>query len=206
MPEGEAPDGLPGPAAIMPEMHALRARRGHERRGVLALQDDDVGLDPGRVDADRLGDLVLVLNIRVLLGHDLADLLYRLGEELLEDNDVSALPLGRTEIDGDDVYVTVMEAEPTPGEGRAFETQSRYMDLQMDLEGAELCEVALGDVEEAEPYDEEKDFALWNGAASAALVLGEGRFAVFMVEEPHKPAIKAQGCDKVTKAVFKIAY
>lgn len=41
----------------------------------------------------------------------------------------------------------------------------------MDLEGAELCEVALGDVEEAEPYDEEKDFALWNGAASAALVL-----------------------------------
>lgn len=57
-----------------------------------------------------------------------------------------------------------------------------------------------------EPYDEEKDFALWNGAASAALVLGEGRFAVFMVEEPHKPAIKAQGCDKVKKAVFKIAY
>ena len=116
--------------------------------------------------------------------------------DFIEDNDVSALPLGRTEIDGDDVYVTVMEAEPTPGEGRAFETHSRYMDLQM----------ALGDVEEAEPYDEEKDFALWNGAASAALVLGEGRFAVFMVEEPHKPAIKAQGCDKVKKAVFKIAY
>ena len=116
--------------------------------------------------------------------------------DFIEDNDVSALPLGRTEIDGDDVYVTVMEAEPTPGEGRAFETHSRYMDLQMDLEGAELCEVALGDV----------DFALWNGAASAALVLGEGRFAVFMVEEPHKPAIKAQGCDKVKKAVFKIAY
>ena len=115
-------------------------------------------------------------------------------------------PVPKPEIDGDDVYVTVMEAEPTPGEGRAFETHSRYMDLQMDLEGAELCEVALGDVEEAEPYDEEKDFALWNGAASAALVLGEGRFAVFMVEEPHKPAIKAQGCDKVKKAVFKIAY
>ena len=42
-------------------------------------------------DADRLGDLVLVLDIRVLLGHDLADLLYRLGEELFEDDDVSGL-------------------------------------------------------------------------------------------------------------------
>ena len=51
--------------------------------------------------------------------------------DFIEGNDVSALPLGRTEIDGDDVYVTVMEAEPTPGEGRAFETHSRYMDLQM---------------------------------------------------------------------------
>ena len=76
----------------------------------------------------------------------------------------------KTDVYKRQVYVTVMEAEPTPGEGRAFETHSRYMDLQMDLEGAELCEVALGDVEEAEPYDEEKDFALWNGAASAALV------------------------------------
>ena len=109
-------------------------------------------------------------------------------------------------IEDNDAPVPPPAAAPTSGAGRAFETHSRYMDLQMDLEGAELCEVALGDVEEAEPYDEEKDFALWNGAASAALVLGEGRFAVFMVEEPHKPAIKAQGCDKVKKAVFKIAY
>ena len=81
--------------------------------------------------------------------------------DFIEDNDVSALPLGRTEIDGDDVYVTVMEAEPTPGEGRAFETHSRYMDLQMDLEGAELCEVALGDVEEAEPYGTEPPAPRW---------------------------------------------
>lgn len=126
--------------------------------------------------------------------------------DFIENTDIAALPLGRTEIDGDNVFVNVMEAEPTPGEGRGFETHSRYMDLQMDLDGTELCEVALGDMEEAESYDEEKDFALWNGATSAALVLGEGRFAVFMVEEPHKPTIKAQGCDKVKKAVFKIAY
>ena len=36
--------------------------------------------------------------------------------DFIEDNDVSALPLGRTEIAGDDVYVTELEAEPTPGE------------------------------------------------------------------------------------------
>ena len=126
--------------------------------------------------------------------------------DYIENNDISALPLGRTEIDDDKVFVTVMEAEPTPGEGRTFETHSRYMDLQMDLDGVELCEVALGDMEPVCAYDEEKDMATWNGAVSAGLVLGEGRFAVFMVEEPHKPTVKAEGCDKVKKAVFKIAY
>lgn len=124
----------------------------------------------------------------------------------IEETDLQALPLGRTDIDGDLVYVTVMEAEPTPGEGRTFETHTRYMDLQMDLDGVELCEVALGEVTEAEPYDEERDCAAYHGNTSAAMVLGEGRFAVFMVEEPHKPTIKAEGCEKVKKAVFKIAY
>lgn len=124
----------------------------------------------------------------------------------LTENDLAALPLGRTDIDGDNVYLTVMEADTTPSEGRSFETHSRYMDLQTDIDGVELCEVALGEVTPAQPYDTERDFALWNGSVSAAMVMGEGRFAVFMVEEPHKPAIKAEGCSKVKKAVFKIAY
>ncbi|MEG0768948.1 MAG: YhcH/YjgK/YiaL family protein [Ruthenibacterium sp.] len=124
----------------------------------------------------------------------------------LTENDVAALPLGRTDIDGDKVYVNVMEVQPTPTEGRAFETHSRYMDLQMDLEGVELCEVALGETTVATPYDEAKDFAEYHAQTSAAMVLGAGRFAVFMIEEPHKPTIKAEGCDKVKKAVFKIAY
>ena len=61
-------------------------------------------------------------------------------------------------------------------------------------------------MEEAAPYDEENDIAFWKGDLSAALILGEGRFVVFMVEEPHKPAIRAEGCGHVRKAVFKIRY
>ncbi len=124
----------------------------------------------------------------------------------IEGGGLNALPEGRTEIDGDAVYVLVSQAEPSPGEGRPFETHSRYMDLHIDLAGAELCEVALGDLREEAPYQEQTDAALWQGDTSAALVLGEGRFAVFMVEEAHKPLIKAQGFDTVKKAVFKIAY
>lgn len=124
----------------------------------------------------------------------------------IEEHDLAKLPLGKTVIDGENVFVTVMEVQPTPSEGRAFETHSKYMDLQLDLDGVELCEVALGELSEEAPYDAEKDIALYHGETSAAMVLGEGRFAVFMVEEPHKPTIKAEGHDKIKKAVFKIAY
>lgn len=124
----------------------------------------------------------------------------------IEEHDLNELPEGRTEIDGENVFVNVSRPEAQPSEGRAFESHSRYMDLQIDLEGTELCEVALGAMTEAAPYDAEQDFALWNGDVSCAMVLGTGRFAVFMVEEAHKPCIKAEGSGPLKKAVFKIAY
>ncbi len=126
--------------------------------------------------------------------------------EYIESHDLNELPIGKTEIDGANVFVNIQEVEPSIGDGRSFETHSNYMDLQLDLEGVELCEIALGEVALDKPYDIETDFASWTGDTSAALVLGPDRFAVFMVEEPHKPCIKAEGCDKVKKAVFKIAY
>lgn len=126
--------------------------------------------------------------------------------DFIENNDLAELPLGRTDIDGDDVYVNVTELETLPAEGRHYETHSRYMDLQTDIEGMELCEVTLGDVEAVQEYSEEEDYALWDGNTCAALVLDDTRFAVFMVEEAHLPGIRAEGCDKVKKAIFKIAY
>lgn len=124
----------------------------------------------------------------------------------IESHDLGALADGRTEIDGERVFVTVAETAPQPREALHFETHTNYMDLHVDLAGTELCEVALGDVRAAGPYSEETDSALWDGEMSAALVLGPGRFAVFMAEEPHRPGIRARGSDRVKKAVFKIAY
>ncbi|MBP8855218.1 MAG: YhcH/YjgK/YiaL family protein [Oscillospiraceae bacterium] len=122
----------------------------------------------------------------------------------IEEHDLSSLPLGKTVIDGDNVFVNVMEAVPKPTEELNFETHSVYMDLQMDIEGLELFETALGDTEELTPYSAETDFALWRADTSCAGILGVGRFVVFLTEEPHKPTIAAAGCDKVKKCVFKI--
>ena len=121
------------------------------------------------------------------------------------EHDLSELPLGRTEIDGDKVYVVVSECDTRKSEDAHFETHSTYMDLQLDLEGVELFEVSLSDLQEVTPYDEQSDAALYDADLSCASVLGQDRFVIFMTEEAHKPGVRAVGCDRVKKAVFKIA-
>lgn len=119
-------------------------------------------------------------------------------------NDLNTLPLGKTQIDGDKVFVNVSEMETIPGEKASFEMHQDYIDLQMDLDGTELFEVAFGETKITKPYDSTTDSCLLDAVTSCAGMLCPGRFILFQAMEPHKPAIRAQGCDKVKKLVFKI--
>ena len=51
-------------------------------------------------------------------------------------HDLSDLPLGRTEVDGENVFINVMEADLSPDSTR-LEYHKKYADLQIDLTGGE---------------------------------------------------------------------
>ncbi len=51
-------------------------------------------------------------------------------------HDLSDLPLGRTEVDGGNVFINVMEADLSPDSTR-LEYHKKYADLQIDLTGGE---------------------------------------------------------------------
>lgn len=124
--------------------------------------------------------------------------------EFLDNTDLSDLPLGRTDIDGDNVYALVSETDAVKSDDKDFELHSRYMDIHIDLEGCEIIEFALGSLTEKAPYDESQDFALFAADLSCACVMGEGRFCVCMTEEPHKPLVAAAGTEKLKKCVIKV--
>ena len=50
--------------------------------------------------------------------------------------DLYDLPLGRTEVDGENVFINVMEADLSPDSTR-LEYHKKYADLQIDLTGGE---------------------------------------------------------------------
>ena len=118
-------------------------------------------------------------------------------------HDLSALPNGRTEVDGDEVFINVMDAALHPDAGYHPEYHKLYADLQIDLTGSEHLGWASEGTEQGE-FDEKNDFGLRTGPEHCGMTLGGGRFAVFFPGELHKPSCKTPGCDHVRKAVVKI--
>ena len=57
--------------------------------------------------------------------------------EFLAAHPLDSLPLGRTEVDGDEVFINVMDADLKPHTGSHAEYHRLYADLQIDLTGGE---------------------------------------------------------------------
>ena len=66
--------------------------------------------------------------------------------------DLNTLPLGRTEVDGDTVFINVMDAELHPNEGSHPEYHRIYADLQIDLTGSEGWGYETAPGTEVKPY------------------------------------------------------
>lgn len=121
----------------------------------------------------------------------------------LNSHTLDALENGRTIIDGENVFVNVMDADLRDAEGAAFEYHRRYADLQIDLSGGEHWGWASEGKREGE-FSTESDVGFASGPEHAGGELGEGRFVIFFPGELHKPSCKSEGCDHVRKAVVKI--
>jgi YhcH/YjgK/YiaL family protein len=127
--------------------------------------------------------------------------------EYLSRTDLASLPLGRTDIEGDDVYVMMSEGETKPPEQVKFEAHRRYIDIQLVVRGQEAIGVApvsaLGTVE---PYDPAKDIEFFAvPAISETLALHAGDFAVFAPGDGHRPSLHLDGPHVSRKAVVKVS-
>ena len=116
-------------------------------------------------------------------------------------HDLSDLPLGRTEVDGENVFINVMEADLSPDSTR-LEYHKKYADLQIDLTGGEGWGYTNEPGEEVGEYT--VDCGFQDSASVVSGALGEGRFVLFFPTELHKPGLVQDGCANVRKAVVKI--
>lgn len=121
----------------------------------------------------------------------------------LEHHDLAALSPGRCPVEGEKVFINVMDADLRDAAGAAFEYHRRYADLQIDLTGSEHWGWAADGTPQGS-FDAAGDCGFAVGPEQAGGALGGGRFALFFPGELHKPSCRTPGCDRVRKAVVKI--
>ncbi len=123
--------------------------------------------------------------------------------DFLASTDLDSLPLGRTDVDGDRVFVNVMEAVTKPSEEGLFEWHEDYLDIQIDLVGSEVVETTFAAGEVVRPY--EPDCGQCRGIPTASVTLGERTFTICMARELHKPGVAVDGIPApIKKCVVKV--
>lgn len=131
---------------------------------------------------------------------------FRRAFEYLTTTDLSTLPAGRYEIDGDNVYLMIQEPTLKPWEEGSWEAHRNYADIQLVLEGCECIGfVCVEDAPVMTPYVPEKDILFYQEMPGSAATVHAGEMMVLFPSDAHRPCIRVDGGpDAVRKAVVKV--
>ena len=127
--------------------------------------------------------------------------------EFLLTHNLDELPLGKTEIDGDNVFMNVMEIETVQPSEKDYEAHKIYADIHIVIAGTESIAVApLEQCVLKGEFDYDIDFGAYiNPGEETWVTLHAGDFMVTPSSDAHKPGctLKKSG-SKLKKAVMKV--
>lgn len=124
--------------------------------------------------------------------------------DYITSHDLTTMEVGKYEILGTDVNLSVMEKESKDIATTPFELHKKYLDIHIDITGCEIIETGdMGDVTD-EVFDEVKDFGTVKCSTKVVNYLAPGDFYICMLDEPHKPLCAVDEKILVKKCVFKV--
>lgn len=122
----------------------------------------------------------------------------------IENADFKDLPMGKHEIEGNDLFVIFKEYDTKPVDGKLLEAHREYIDVQYIVEGAEQMGVTMhtGQVPKKQ-YDAVDDYMLFDERYDI-ITVNKGMFAIFFPDDIHMPDITTGEPSNVKKAIFKV--
>ena len=120
------------------------------------------------------------------------------------DNDLLSYEKGSHPIDGDDLFVNIVEYETTTPENRFWEAHRQYLDLHLMLRGPEQIDVNFIDNMEQKEFVEKDDFLPLEGEPISHVVLNAGDFLLCYPADAHRTAVQVGDPAPIKKAIFKI--
>lgn len=122
----------------------------------------------------------------------------------VKDNDLLNFEKGSYKIEGDDLFVNVVEYETTAAENRFWEAHKQYLDVHVVLAGTEQVDLNFIQNMNLEPYVEADDFLPMSGEKNASVILKKDDFLICYPSDGHRTAVAAGGPECVKKVIFKV--
>lgn len=124
--------------------------------------------------------------------------------EFITGTDLSALPLGRNEIQGDEIFANVMEVQPRGIEEVPIEIHRKYIDIQIPISNDEIMGYTPLTLLPEGEYSEENDVTLYPIGIKAQDYINVKRtmFTIFFPQDGHAPAVTPV---KMKKIIIKVA-
>lgn len=119
-------------------------------------------------------------------------------------HDLNGLPLGKTVINGDRLYVNVMECDTAMMADKKYEVHQEYLDIQIDLRGAERLITGDSATMQMGDYDKDSDYCPAACDPLADCIIGPDNFVICMIGEPHMPGVSLKEPKQIKKCVFKV--
>lgn len=125
--------------------------------------------------------------------------------EYLRTTNLSALSLGRHDLDGDRLFALVQEYTTRKPDECMWEAHRMYIDVQYVVRGAERMGYAnIAQARERDAYDAARDVAFFE-PGDDYITVREGMLAIFGPEDVHAPSCSLAHPGPVRKIIIKVA-
>ena len=121
-----------------------------------------------------------------------------------KEHDLMSYEKGSHEIDGDRLFVNVVEYTTTTAEERFWEAHRQYLDLHLMLRGTEQIDLNFIQNMDVKEFVEKDDFLPMDGEKNSSVILRDGDFLICYPKDGHRTAIQVNGPEQIKNAIFKI--
>ena len=121
-----------------------------------------------------------------------------------KDHDLMSFEKGSHSIDGENLFVNIVEYETTGAENRFWEAHRNYLDIHLMLNGEEQIDVNFIDNMEQGEFQEKDDFLPLEGEPNSHAVLRQGDFLICYPQDGHRTAVAVEKPVAIKKAIFKV--
>lgn len=119
-------------------------------------------------------------------------------------HDLVSYEKGSHEIDGERLFVNIVEYTTTTPEERFWEAHKNYLDVHVMLRGTEQIDVNFIQNMEVKEFVAEEDFLPMEGEKNSSVILRDNDFLICYPSDGHRTAVAVNEPQTIKKAIFKV--